>query len=90
MDKKSIMALILGTALSGAVSAENKESNAKSDSKDDKKCEQMKCGAGKCGSMKADPDCKHSKAEETYNSENFKKSENSQKTDFQKFNKSGK
>jgi hypothetical protein len=82
MDKKSIMALILGTALNGAVSADAHDKTPnQTGSADSKKCEQMKCGAGKCGSMKTDPDCNKKDTEKNYDSKGFKAAGDSQKSE---------
>lgn len=74
IDKTSLISLILGTALTGSVSADQNKSGNHTNTSDSKKCEQMKCGAGKCGSMKSDPACDQT-AEKTYNKDNFKKAE---------------
>jgi len=54
-SNKALLALILGTSLTGAVSANKKGNTDKSGSTE--KCEPMKCGAGKCGASMSSESC---------------------------------
>ena len=49
-NKSKLLALILGTALTGSVTASEHGNRNEGDKPKEEKCEEMKCGAGKCGS----------------------------------------
>ena len=55
-SNKALLALILGSSLTGAVSANKKGNTDKYGSME--KCEPMKCGAGKCGASMGSADSK--------------------------------